>query len=468
MSRHNNSILAAAVIGALYAAGASAQFNLSTATTALRYAAELNKPASIIESAGNQLAFNLNYNFSDGEVRHARLECSSNLTFLAPIVESVTPANAAVVGSLNNAGSAVFFSISDPAGGGATALANTTVTIGAPGTNANAIYSIANNDPVVCAYSLYDTPSQAQAGGPTGRIVFVQNTFINSAASFTFTTTQGSFPVADVEATNGAYFGFLGTDRSIGSFNLALVASPPLNANGVAISLADMFGANTAVRINGDLTAFTAASGHDATDACGGTTAFNSFSAANGVASATFANGAGATNRFVCFTASGTVAIPAGDYFATLVPHVNTGYSVAPVGPLQIGSIIRNGTQIQAPLVQTPNGYISRIALTNTGTTARTFNWTFRPASGSGTTEANTSYTGPTSGSGTIPANGSTVMSLVELLGTAATNFNNTPPRGFFTVSVAAPNTQIQGLYQIVNPANGSISNHVMVRPGTN
>ena len=32
----------------------------------------------------------------------------------------------------------------------------------------------------------------------------------------------------------------------------------------------------------------------------------------------------------------------------------------------------------------------------------------------------------------------------------------------------AAPNNQIQGLYQIVNPVAGSLSNHVMVRPGTN
>jgi hypothetical protein len=35
-------------------------------------------------------------------------------------------------------------------------------------------------------------------------------------------------------------------------------------------------------------------------------------------------------------------------------------------------------------------------------------------------------------------------------------------------VTVAAPNSQIQGLYQIVNQTTGSISNHVMVRPGTN
>ena len=41
-------------------------------------------------------------------------------------------------------------------------------------------------------------------------------------------------------------------------------------------------------------------------------------------------------------------------------------------------------------------------------------------------------------------------------------------PRATLNVTVAGPTKQIQGLYQIVNPDSGSISNHVMVRPGTN
>ena len=41
-------------------------------------------------------------------------------------------------------------------------------------------------------------------------------------------------------------------------------------------------------------------------------------------------------------------------------------------------------------------------------------------------------------------------------------------PRATLNVTIAAPNRTIQGLYQIVNPDSGSISNHVMVRPGSN
>ena len=44
----------------------------------------------------------------------------------------------------------------------------------------------------------------------------------------------------------------------------------------------------------------------------------------------------------------------------------------------------------------------------------------------------------------------------------------STQPRATLVVTVAGPTNQIQGLYQIVNPANGALSNHVMVRPGTN
>ena len=41
-------------------------------------------------------------------------------------------------------------------------------------------------------------------------------------------------------------------------------------------------------------------------------------------------------------------------------------------------------------------------------------------------------------------------------------------PARYLVVVVATPNHQIQGLYQIVNPDKGSISNHVLVRPGSN
>jgi len=64
---------------------------------------------------------------------------------------------------------------------------------------------------------------------------------------------------------------------------------------------------------------------------------------------------------------------------------------------------------------------------------------------------------------GTVPAGGTKVVDLKSVL----TGFTG-DPRGTLNVTVAAPNHTIQGLYQIVNPDSGTISNHVMVRPGTN
>ena len=65
---------------------------------------------------------------------------------------------------------------------------------------------------------------------------------------------------------------------------------------------------------------------------------------------------------------------------------------------------------------------------------------------------------------GTVPANGTYV---VEDLNTVLTGFTG-KQRATLNVTVSGPNNQIQGLYQIVNPDKGSISNHVLVRPGTN
>ena len=62
-----------------------------------------------------------------------------------------------------------------------------------------------------------------------------------------------------------------------------------------------------------------------------------------------------------------------------------------------------------------------------------------------------------------VPANGTTVVDLNTVL----TSFTGAP-RGTLNLTVSGPNNQIQGLYQIVNPDKGSISNHVLVRPGTN
>ena len=62
-----------------------------------------------------------------------------------------------------------------------------------------------------------------------------------------------------------------------------------------------------------------------------------------------------------------------------------------------------------------------------------------------------------------MPAHGTVVVDLHDVL----VSFSG-ERRATLDVTVAGPDRQIQGLYQIVNPNTGTLSNHVMVRPGTN
>ena len=142
---------------------------------------------------------------------------------------------------------------------------------------------------------------------------------------------------------------------------------------------------------------------------------------------------------------------------ATLLADANAGYDVSDVGPIFVGEIVRNGTQLQAPLVQTPNAWVSRIVLTNTGSSDRPYELSVMGESG------NIIGVDSTLLVGTVPANGTKVIELDDILLTFSGS-----SRATINATIAAPNNQIQGLYQIVNPDSGSISNHVMVRPGTN
>lgn len=451
----NKTLLATAVAGALLmAAGqAAAQVNISQSTSAsptVKYAVEIVKPAAGVtlnSVAANGIRFALGYNFSGGEVRYARVECSSNLVFASNTSVASSDASNMSLGAVNGVGtSAIYFSITD----------NTTSTPGGADANdtltVSSNYTLKDNNPVTCAYSLYDQPSQAQAGGTTGRIVNVSRVFLESVPSYVFTVNSTNTLVANVEAANGAYFDFTTTTDTLplGNFTFGLVTTPPLKADGTAITMADLFGANTAFQVDGDFTAAANVSYTHAGPA--------DFTINTAKTSATRTNGATAITSDVFFNESGSLAIPAGSYTIKLNPVFNTGYSsTVGTSPQAFGQIIRNGTELQAPLVQLPSGWLSRMVLTNTGSVARPYTIMVQGESG------NTITTNGANLTGTVPANGTIVVDLNTVL----TGFTGAP-RATLNVNVAGPTNQIQGLYQIVNPASGSISNHVMVRPGAN
>jgi hypothetical protein len=342
------------------------------------------------------------------------------------------------LGAINGEGtSALFFSMT---GNGAVSDADT-------------ISFVSNNTledggTVSCSFSIYDQPSQAQAGGSTGRIYTTgESDVITRASGFTFemNAAGASGTVADVEDPNGAYYGFVGGTETFGSLTFDQVAGV-LKADGTQVTLADIFDTDSTVTIEGD---FSAADDIGDIATFSTTTSFDD-------SSATFDAFDTAGSGDLYYFETGDAPIKESEYTATLNAVANAGYTVSDVGPIHVGEITRNGTQLQAPLAQVPgNGWLSRMVLTNTGSVARPYEIAVTGEAG------NTIGTGDTTG--TVPANGTVVVDLTSVM----TSFTG-PARGTLNVTVAAPNSQIQGLYQIVNQNTGSISNHVMVRPGTN
>ncbi|MCM2355572.1 MAG: hypothetical protein NDI68_02665, partial [Arenimonas sp.] len=216
----NKKLLAGTIAGLLISTTAGA-VNLNTGP-ARNYAQEMTKPVAITDAA-DTIEVAVGYNFSPSEVRYARLECSNNLTIANPAVASSDAANLAV-GAVNGAGTpALFFSLTADA-----ALAIPTAPIVVSLASDNTLTSNANVD---CSFSLYDQPSQAQAGGATGRIYTTgPRAFIRSIPSFEFLTTPGQ-AIADVEAIDGAYTDFL-SGGVFGEIYFDLVANEPFKADG--------------------------------------------------------------------------------------------------------------------------------------------------------------------------------------------------------------------------------------------
>ncbi len=115
------------------------------------------------------------------------------------------------------------------------------------------------------------------------------------------------------------------------------------------------------------------------------------------------------------------------------------------------------GLTLQAPLFQLPPGWLCRFVLTNTSSKPAPYTTTFL-------NEAGVKVTAGTKATGTISAKSTLVLEGADVVSVTGT----TTPRGTAIFKVDAPNSSIQGLYQLINAATGAVTNHVMVRPGTN
>jgi hypothetical protein len=442
----NTQVLVTVIVGLLAPVGAGAvELGVDPARV---YASELAAPVDLSADPGASVEVALGYNFSAGEIRYGRIECQGEGELVAANVV-VTEADGNVApGAVNPAIGGLFFSLT---AGGALAVPTDTDML-----TLDADLTLDGDGDVDCAFSIYDQPSQAQAGGANGRVYTTGfQPFVHRTSGFVFRTDTGfgNEAVADVENANGPYFGFDVGGNAFASLEFSVLGGV-LKANGTQVRLLDIFAPEMSVTIDGDFSTLDELRAHNFVDS----NIYIPDAQDEGTATYLALNFAADWYAQFRFEETGTDPIPVADYTATLHAVVNPGYAVDDIGPIAIGSISHNGTELQAPLAQVPGaGWLSRMVLTNSGSVSRPYVVSVMGERG------NTIGTADTTGS--LPANGTVVVDLDKLM----TGFTEGQQRrGSINVTIAAPPSQIQGLYQIVNATSGSISNHVMVRPGTN
>ena len=466
----NKKLLAVAIVGTL-AAGNAVAADLSAnpvvpAYFAKEIIASTAAPRVLTTAANAALSWKIGYNFSAGEVRFARVECSDTIQLNA---SGVTSNGTAQLGSINGLGTNVLtFSLTSPSSGTQIVAANTLTVVG------NHAFTSTASD-VTCKVCLYDQPSQAQAGGNAGLIAgsSFSGAYLAFVPSYQLTANSTEH-VADVEADPSfsefvpdvstsltqAWIGWtpaVGVNYGLRDPDGAGPQTAPFRVDGTPITMADLFAATTTITATGDFNLVANANG-SFTGGALGRAWLNGNSNQVTATTARFPVGAGAFTSSALYVENAFGHLIAeSEYHLTLNPVAAnpTVYAVTPISNVFAGEIVRNGTQLQAPLAQVPSGWLSRLALTNTGSTARPYTIAVQGETGNTISTSNLT--------GTVPANGTTVIDLTTVL----TGFTASP-RATLNVTVAGPNNQIQGLYQIVNPDKGSISNHVLVRPGSN
>lgn len=465
----NKKVLVAAVVGGLFAGNAAAvDFTSGNATTIAgsvgKYAQEIKTGSTsttattFAAAAGTEIKWKSGYAYSPNEVRYVRVEASPNVLFQNFVPTATGGVGALTAGSVNGVG---------------TNVVTFSVTAGAAGANGEVVFtlpaalkltSIADANVSV---SLYDQPSQAQAGGDAGKIAggSVSGKYLTFAPSLKWVGTAGS-ATADVNAANGSYTQFT-AGAVVATLNTGLgidVNAGTLKADGSAIAVTDLLddaAEQTTVSILGDFslarssgaTPYNAAAaarvvgfGGDALDLAADEAVFDLSNALAGNFVITKLTGTGTAWNPLISSSTYTAKLNA-------VSADSTTYSLPVLADKVVGEITRNGTSLQAPLAQIPDGWLSRLVLTNTSSVARSYTISVMNVNGVAVTTGTLT--------GTIPANGTKVIDDLKEVFTGSN-------RATLNVDVAGPNDKIQGLYQIVNPTSGSISNHVLVRPGSN
>lgn len=486
MKFFNKQTLAFAIVGALAAGNASAGAVINTANTV--YAKEIAMPATLTVNVN----WNLGYNFNDSELRYACVK----LTGATPVASTVTPtvdeydstntlvnspASDMTVGAVNVNGSVAFFTLTSGILSGKADPTTSNYKV-----NLNALqFNVPNqNTTVTATVGLYDNPAAAGSCDPASSQLIPGSgdtkQIISFKPSYAFTIDPNK-ATASVDNMPTSFAGFknpvAGVSANADEARLAyaqLVQINPTNrkADGTLITLADIFPTTGTLTVDGDFGAWATDTQFDGVS---GTVA-----STNDSAEWTVDPTALGADFYVYADSTSEDEIPAGIYTANLTVTPNAGYDLGNGDNEEVvlvpsidetlngtdnsvednsaiaGQIVQDGVRLQAPLTQVPTGWISRMVITNTGNKDRTFFLTVYGEDGNTITTGNlTGYT--------VKAKSTYV---INDLNTVLQGFTGAP-RATIVATVAGPEKEIKGLYQIVNTTSMSLSNYVMVNQDT-
>lgn len=411
---------------------------------------------------------NIGFNMGAGTTAYARITCNANGSeFKFPADVAVTysasdyTTGAVNVGPTDNA---LIVSIVRDAGAGA-------------GVNTDAIelntptgFGLAKSvDKFDCTYALYDTAADA-VNGTTINKIFTGSlqTFLVRQPAYTLSVLQERTLTANVTPPAGgvAYSQFVA-----GGTPLVDVNGPNELANGIkgdvvantvkldgsALAVSDLaadqtFKVNTVEGVSLDGLSFYLASGAD----CSASTLAGTLNTAKTEVRFAAQSPAANTQYRLCVTSEGTeaIAIPRAQFQAWVEPTPQPNSNVTDKGPVNSGKIVYNGVTLIASIVQNTgaNDFLGRVFITNKGTVARTYSVEIFNDAGE---VVNTV-------SGTLAAKSMTAIAADDLFPAGVNR------RGSVYFNINAPDADIEGIYQIVNPTKGSISNAQLVRPGQN
>ena len=462
--KNRNYIMQAAIAGAFLAsASVYAGVNGITITNGTQpkpvlFAQEL-VTSPVIQLHNPNTALDLSvptgFSLSPSEVRYVRFELSNGAKF--PGTATATGTANCTVGAVNGLSTtAVSFSVT---AGSAGCDAANTLRLHTP-----TIDNIGNTSDVAATYSMYDQPSQAQAGGPAGQIKVTGPTnMISFGPSYEAPGSAGTTVIADVSATGGVPYAKFEGDSTLaklgGSIAYNLTSPVTHKANGSTIQLGDLMATGTAgtkLVVTGDFTAVAGTSGST------GTVFLSTGSACttSGAATATVITGSTATwdvgatpttsKSLLCYQVNGTTAVPVKTYTAALKPVSKTPstYAVTDINIGTVGKIDHNGTVLETPMFSNAAGYNNRFVFMNLGGAAA---YTTQCL-----VEAGKTATPGAAATGTLAAGQTVILStnVCTVTGTATAS-GNTAARGSIRFTIATPPEQVKGVYNSVAP-NGS------------